>query len=103
MIDLRQNPHTVDGRNPANEVGNLSLIYNVIYIYYARWLAGFLKHQQYFVILTFSKYSRFSSKKHHRSGITCEAGVLLTDVSACTPVVQEGQVQQVWKNVVKGE
>ena len=26
--------------------------------------------------------------------ITCEAGVLLTDVSACTPVVQEGQVQQ---------
>ena len=27
-------------------------------------------------------------------GIRCEAAVLLTDVTGCSPVVQEGQVQQ---------
>ena len=35
-------------------------------------------------------------------GIRCEAAVLLTDVSGCSPVVQEGQVQQVrgWEKLI---
>ena len=52
-----KNCHTVDGRNPANQLRWVvyPTIYKVIYIYIhtlPRWLAlGFLNHQQYYLVV----------------------------------------------------